>query len=195
MLAINILQNIMSYTIFLNLHIKPWLSACALSVLLGFSVTSCNDNNVLIDVPADDNGEEDTEVVEQTPFNIVDKQGKPVDVFSADFNEYYIQVNVPGKWRLSTDNDYLMPLQEEGEGPTLVRLFVGNNWYQSRSGNISLQQLDADATTRSTGSDVYTRATTQCRLLIPAQQQLLFGYQYADIQHEPSGQPATGHAL
>ena len=33
----------MSYTIFSNLHIKPWLSACALSVLLGFSVTSCND--------------------------------------------------------------------------------------------------------------------------------------------------------
>jgi len=151
----------MSYTIFSNLHIKPWLSACVLSVLLGFSATSCSDNNILTDVPSDDNGEENTEVVEQTPFTIVDKQGKPVDVFSADFNEYYIQVNVPGKWRLSTDNDYLMPLQEEGEGPTLVRLFVGNNWYQSRSGNISLQQLDADATTRSTGSDVYTRATTQ----------------------------------
>lgn len=151
----------MSYTIFSNLHIKPWLSACALSVLLGFSVTSCNDSNVLPDVPADDNGEENTEVVEQTPFTIVDKQGKPVDVFSADFNEYYIQVNVPGKWRLSTDNDYLVPLQKEGEGPTLVRLFVGINWYQSRSGNISLQQLDADATTRSTGGDVYTRATTQ----------------------------------
>ena len=151
----------MSYTIFSNLHIKPWLSACALSILLGFSATSCSDNNILTDVPTDDNGEENTEVVEQTPFTIVDKQGKPVDVFSADFNEYYIQVNVPGKWRLSTDNDYLMPLQEEGEGPTLVRLFVGNNWYQSRSGNISLQQLDADATTRSTGSDVYTRATTQ----------------------------------
>lgn len=157
----NILQNIMSYTIFSNLHIKPWLSACAFSVLLGFSVTSCNDSNVLPDVPADDNGEENTEVVEQTPFTIVDKQGKPVDVFSADFNEYYIQVNVPGKWRLSTDNDYLVPLQKEGEGPTLVRLFVGINWYQSRSGNISLQQLDADATTRSTGGDVYTRATTQ----------------------------------
>lgn len=157
----NILQNIMSYTIFSNLHIKPWLSACALSLLLGFSVTSCNDNNVLTDVPADDNGEENTEVVEQTPFTIVDKQGKPVDVFSADFNEYYIQVNVPGKWRLSTDNDYLVPLQKEGEGPTLVSLFVGINWYQSRSGNITLQQLDADATTRSTGSDVYTRATTQ----------------------------------
>lgn len=157
----NTIQNIMSYTIFSNLHIKPWLSACALSLLLGFSVTSCNDNNVLTDVPADDNGEENTEVVEQTPFTIIDKQGKPVDVFSADFNEYYIQVNVPGKWRLSTDNDYLVPLQEEGEGPTLVSLFVGINWYQSRSGNISLQQLDADATTRSTGGDVYTRATTQ----------------------------------
>lgn len=157
----NILQNIMSYSIFSNLHIKPWLSACALSVLLGFSATSCSDNNVLTNVPTDDNEEENTEVVEQTPFTIVDKQGKPVDVFSADFNEYYIQVNVPGKWRLSTDNDYLVPLQKEGEGPTLVRLFVGINWYQSRSGNISLQQLDADATTRSTGGDVYTRATTQ----------------------------------
>lgn len=151
----------MSYTIFSNLHIKPWLSACVLSVLLGFSATSCSDNNILTDVPSDDNGEENTEVVEQTPFTIVDKQGKPVDVFSADFNEYYIQVNVPGKWRLSTDNDYLVPLQKEGEGPTLVSLFVGINWYQSRSGNITLQQLDADATTRSTGSDVYTRATTQ----------------------------------
>lgn len=157
----NILQNIMSYSIFSNLHIKPWLSACALSVLLGFSATSCSDNNVLTNVPTDDNEEENTEVVEQTPFTIVDKQGKPVDVFSADFNEYYIQVNVPGKWRLSTDNDYLVPLQKEGEGPTLVSLFVGINWYQSRSGNITLQQLDADATTRSTGSDVYTRATTQ----------------------------------
>ncbi|WP_298109247.1 MAC/perforin domain-containing protein [uncultured Bacteroides sp.] len=151
----------MSYSIFSNLHIKPWLSACALSVLLGFSATSCSDNNVLTNVPTDDNEEENTEVVEQTPFTIVDKQGKPVDVFSADFNEYYIQVNVPGKWRLSTDNDYLVPLQKEGEGPTLVSLFVGINWYQSRSGNITLQQLDADATTRSTGSDVYTRATTQ----------------------------------
>lgn len=157
----NILQNIMSYSIFSNLHIKPWLSVCALSVLLGFSATSCSDNNVLTNVPTDDNEEENTEVVEQTPFTIVDKQGKPVDVFSADFNEYYIQVNVPGKWRLSTDNDYLVPLQKEGEGPTLVSLFVGINWYQSRSGNITLQQLDADATTRSTGSDVYTRATTQ----------------------------------
>ena len=157
----NILQNIMSYSIFSNLHIKPWLSACALSVLLGFSATSCSDNNVLTNVPTDDNEEENTEVVEQTPFTIVDKQGKPVDVFSADFNEYYIQVNVPGKWRLSTDNDYLVPLQKEGEGPTLVSLFVGINWYQSRSGNITLQQLDADATTRSTGSDAYTRATTQ----------------------------------
>ena len=157
----NILQNIMSYSIFSNLHIKPWLSACALSVLLGFSATSCSDNNVLTNVPTDDNEEENTEVVEQTPFTIVDKQGKPVDVFSADFNEYYIQVNVPGKWRLSTDNDYLVPLQKEGEGPTLVSLFVGINWYQSRSGNITLQQLDADVTTRSTGSDVYTRATTQ----------------------------------
>lgn len=157
----NILQNIMSYSIFSNLHIKPWLSACALSVLLGFSATSCSDNNVLTNVPTDDNEEENTEVVEQTPFTIVDKQGKPVDVFSADFNEYYIQVNVPGKWRLSTDNDYLVPLQKEGEGPTLVSLFVGINWYQSRSGNITLQQLDADATTRSTGSDVYTRVTTQ----------------------------------
>lgn len=157
----NILQNIMSYSIFSNLHIKPWLSACALSVLLGFSATSCSDNNVLTNVPTDDNEEENTEVVEQTPFTIVDKQGKPVDVFSADFNEYYIQVNVPGKWRLSTDNDYLVPLQKEGEGPTLVSLFVGINWYQSRSGNITLQQLDADATTRSIGSDVYTRATTQ----------------------------------
>lgn len=157
----NILQNIMSYSIFSNLHIKPWLSACALSVLLGFSATSCSDNNVLTNVPTDDNEEENTEVVEQTPFTIIDKQGKPVDVFSADFNEYYIQVNVPGKWRLSTDNDYLVPLQKEGEGPTLVSLFVGINWYQSRSGNITLQQLDADATTRSTGSDVYTRATTQ----------------------------------
>lgn len=157
----NILQNIMSYSIFSNLHIKPWLSACVLSVLLGFSATSCSDNNVLTNVPTDDNEEENTEVVEQTPFTIVDKQGKPVDVFSADFNEYYIQVNVPGKWRLSTDNDYLVPLQKEGEGPTLVSLFVGINWYQSRSGNITLQQLDADATTRSTGSDVYTRATTQ----------------------------------
>ena len=151
----------MSYSIFSNLHIKPWLSACALSVLLGFSATSCSDNNVLTNVPTDDNEEENTEVVEQTPFTIVDKQGKPVDVFSADFNEYYIQVNVPGKWRLSTDNDYLVPLQKEGEGPTLVSLFVGINWYQSRSGNITLQQLDADVTTRSTGSDVYTRATTQ----------------------------------
>lgn len=151
----------MSYSIFSNLHIKPWLSACALSVLLGFSATSCSDNNVLTNVPTDDNEEENTEVIEQTPFTIIDKQGKPVDVFSADFNEYYIQVNVPGKWRLSTDNDYLVPLQKEGEGPTLVSLFVGINWYQSRSGNITLQQLDADATTRSTGSDVYTRATTQ----------------------------------
>lgn len=157
----NILQNIMSYSIFSNLHIKPWLSACALSVLLGFSATSCSDNNVLTNVPTDDNEEENTEVIEQTPFTIIDKQGKPVDVFSADFNEYYIQVNVPGKWHLSTDNDYLVPLQKEGEGPTLVSLFVGINWYQSRSGNITLQQLDADATTRSTGSDVYTRATTQ----------------------------------
>ncbi|WP_297271654.1 MAC/perforin domain-containing protein [uncultured Bacteroides sp.] len=151
----------MSYSIFSNLHIKPWLSACALSVLLGLSATSCSDNNVLTNVPTDDNEEENTEVIEQTPFTIIDKQGKPVDVFSADFNEYYIQVNVPGKWRLSTDNDYLVPLQKEGEGPTLVSLFVGINWYQSRSGNITLQQLDADATTRSTGSDVYTRATTQ----------------------------------
>lgn len=157
----NIIQSIMSYSIFSNLHIKPWLSACALSVLLGFSATSCSDNNVLTNVPTDDNEEENTEVIEQTPFTIIDKQGKPVDVFSADFNEYYIQVNVPGKWRLSTDNDYLVPLQKEGEGPTLVSLFVGINWYQSRSGNITLQQLDADATTRSTGSDVYTRATTQ----------------------------------
>lgn len=157
----NIIQSIMSYSIFSNLHIKPWLSACALSVLLGLSATSCSDNNVLTNVPTDDNEEENTEVIEQTPFTIIDKQGKPVDVFSADFNEYYIQVNVPGKWRLSTDNDYLVPLQKEGEGPTLVSLFVGINWYQSRSGNITLQQLDADATTRSTGSDVYTRATTQ----------------------------------
>ena len=149
----------MSYSIFSISHLKPWLSACAASVLLCLSASSCSDNNQ-IEAPADDTTEGNTEV-EQAPFTIVDRQGKPVDEFSADFNEYYIQVNVPGKWRLSTDNDYFVPLQEEGEGPTLVRLFVGSNWYKSRTGHISLQQIDADATTRSTGEDVYTRATTQ----------------------------------
>lgn len=151
----------MSDSIFSNLHIKSWLSVGALSALLSFSAVSCSDNDSLMNLPADDNGEENTEVVEQAPFTIVDKQGRPVEEFSADFNEYYLQINVPGKWRLSTDSDHLVPLQEEGEGPTLVRLFVGNNWYKSRSGNISLQQLDADAITRSAGSDVYTRTTTQ----------------------------------
>lgn len=149
----------MSYSIFSISRLKPWLSACAVSALLCLSTSSCS-NNSLIETPTDDTTEGSTEV-EQAPFTIVDKQGKPVDEFSADFNEYYIQVNVPGKWRLSTDNDYFVPLQEEGEGPTLVRLFVGSNWYKSRTGHISLQQIDADATTRSTGGDVYTRATTQ----------------------------------
>ena len=123
--------------------------------------TACSDNESLIDLPTNGNNEEGTEIVEQSPFTILDKQGCTVEEFSAGFNEYYVQVNVPGKWRLSTDTDFLVPLQEEGEGPALVRMYVGANWFYNRTGHISLQQLDADATTRGGGSDVYTRAATQ----------------------------------
>lgn len=138
------------------------LFACML--LAGMTgLGACTDNDFLEEI---NDGKPHEEVVEQVDglLSIVDAQGNPVTEFSDKFGEYYLKVETEGTWELQTENAFLAPSVTKGEGPQLVRLFIGCNWGDARPGKISLivraaSTRSGEAVTRQSELNVKQSAT------------------------------------
>lgn len=120
--------------------------------LLLSCLVSCSTDDLIADLTVPDWGTVDSAVVDISPIGklltIIDSDGNEVSEFSEKYGEYRLIVNTSGKWHLKSSNDaFIKPLREEGEGVDTVTLLVGCNWGEARHGDLRLvldkEQVDS----------------------------------------------------
>lgn len=105
--------------------------------------TSCSDDSFVAATPEEGGN---TELGEAT-LTLVNESGKEVNNLSGAFGTYYLDVQAQGKWQLESSTPFLALTQTTGEGPARVKLFVGSNWGEARTGGVTLRNL-SNASTR-----------------------------------------------
>ncbi len=112
---------------------KRYFNIVSVSILL-CGGSSCTDDIMSEQIVAD----EILPVASDASMLLVDAVGCAVKDLSPNWNRYYLQVNVPGAWRLDGEGGFVVPTVTHGEGPQLVPVIVGENWTSFRQGALTL---------------------------------------------------------
>lgn len=141
--------------------------------------TSCSDDSFVAATPE----EEVTSSFGEATLALVNESGKEVNNLPGTFGTYYLDIKADGKWKLESSTPFLALSQKSGEGPARVKLLVGSNWGEARTGGVTLYSLN-NASTRA--DECTTTTVNQTANFTPeAVKELLSSNKGAGYSYQP----------